>query len=162
MNPWEIRFWSKVQRGEGCWLWTGAIGASGYGNFSIDDATVGAHRVAFRLANGREPVGLLLHSCDNRRCVRPEHLREGTQAENLQDAVARGRVASGDRNGARLHPERLARGEAHPPQARLTDEDVATIRGLVANGHSHRRVARLFGVTFQTISKIVRRERRAS
>ena len=60
------------------------------------------------------PDGLVLcHTCDNPRCVRPDHLFPGTMMDNIQDAKRKGRMASGNRSGPRLHPERMTRGDAH-------------------------------------------------
>lgn len=70
-----------------CWEWIGGP-RSGYGLYRSRRA----HRVAYELANGPILGGLhVLHSCDNRRCVNPAHLRLGTNEENMADMYARGR-----------------------------------------------------------------------
>lgn len=87
------RFWAKVRKSDGCWEWTGALNKTGYGWFNADWDGRGpelAHRVSFRLAHGTDGY-FVCHHCDNRRCVRPEHLYDGTPASNIQDMVARGR-----------------------------------------------------------------------
>lgn len=82
------RFWAKVDKAEGCWLWTGKCNRDGYGY--IDDR--GAHRVAYELSKGPIPTGLFVcHSCDNKRCVNPSHLWAGGAAANTQDMIAKGR-----------------------------------------------------------------------
>lgn len=94
----EKRFWDKVNKTDDCWNWTGAVINSGYGTFFI--AKVNgvsrlklAHRVAWELANGPIPEGLfVLHRCDNRRCVRPDHLFLGTAKDNTHDAMRKGRL----------------------------------------------------------------------
>lgn len=86
------RFWARVQKTEGCWLWTGSRRRDGYGQLSWDGRTYQAHRLAWELHNGAIPESLIvLHECDHPPCVRPDHLRLGTYSENMQDCVKRGR-----------------------------------------------------------------------
>ena len=81
----EERFWSKVERGEECWLWRGALMGGRYGNFYRDGRMQGAHRVAYELANGPIPDGMLVdHQCGNKQCVRPSHLRLATRKQNAE------------------------------------------------------------------------------
>lgn len=89
----QERFWARVNRTDGCWLWTGEASAHfGYGRLNVKGRRTRAHRFSWELANGPIPVGkFLLHSCDNPLCVRPDHLRLGDQAENMRDMHARGR-----------------------------------------------------------------------
>lgn len=98
-------FWSKVDRGDGCWEWCGKINRrSGYGEFRVRKGTgMRAHRVAWAIAFGPIPDGLwVLHHCDNRRCVKTEpdarfpngHLWLGTHSDNMRDAKAKGRIAN--------------------------------------------------------------------
>lgn len=90
------RFWARVDKDNDCWLWTGTTDPCGYGQVFWDKKAWMAHRLAWTLANGTIPEGMyLLHSCDNPRCVRPEHLRPGTQKENASDMVSRGRSRKG-------------------------------------------------------------------
>ncbi|MHB8742598.1 MAG: HNH endonuclease signature motif containing protein [Sulfuricaulis sp.] len=89
------RFWSKVEKSDGCWLWRGAIIPKGYGYFHVGGRlgqNLGAHRVSWRITNGEIPKGMfVLHKCDVRNCVRPEHLWLGTAMDNTKDMVAKGR-----------------------------------------------------------------------
>lgn len=96
-----------------CWIWLGAQRGR-YGAIKVRGRMQSTHRVSWALANGEIPFGLcVLHCCDNGLCIRPSHLFLGTNADNTADAKAKGRLATGDRSGARQHPERLARGDRH-------------------------------------------------
>lgn len=92
----EKRFWSKVDRrgSDDCWPWIAkAKHKHGYGMFTVATGFVDySHRLAFALANGGMPEGTYIrHSCDNPPCCNPMHLLEGTQADNVQDMMRRGR-----------------------------------------------------------------------
>ena len=167
----EQRFWPKVQKSDGCWLWTGSKDARGYGrlkNPRTGATPLKAHRVSWEVHFGPIPDELwVLHSCDNPPCVNPAHLFLGTQADNMRDMVQKGRqgslvhperLARGDRHGSRLHPERLnpPRGERHR-SAKLTWAQVAEIRRLYAAGYiTQQQLADQFGVALTTINPLLR------
>lgn len=88
----EERFWSKVQKGDGCWIWTGAKSKLGYGRFKLASKTYYAHRVAFAMQWGDSPDYLICHRCDNPSCVNPEHLYDQTAFDNSVEAGLRGRL----------------------------------------------------------------------
>lgn len=103
-EPLEERFWKRVDRSSDCWEWTGPLMWNGYGTMPVKAANgwrpVPAHRVAWGITHGSIPDGLhVCHHCDNRRCVRPDHLFLGTQQDNLTDMVVKGRSSAGERNG---------------------------------------------------------------
>lgn len=109
-RPLEQRFWPKVQKSDGCWLWiAGGDGSTGYGRIregSKTKPTLLAHRVAWELTFGPIPDDLwVLHKCDTPRCVRPDHLFLGTSGENNNDMAAKGRAAHGER-WYETHPHR--------------------------------------------------------
>ena len=86
------RFWSYVRKSNGCWLWFG-WSRKGYGQFRYGKSAQKAHRIAWELTYGPIPFGLqVLHKCDTPLCVNPGHLFLGTQAENIIDAVNKGRL----------------------------------------------------------------------
>jgi hypothetical protein len=97
-TPLSVRFWTKVTVGapDDCWPWTGSTDRKGYGKIAsggLEGRLLGAHRVSYEFAYGPVPEGLnVLHSCDNPPCVNPAHLRAGTQADNIHDAVDRERL----------------------------------------------------------------------
>ena len=82
----EERFWEKVDKTDECWLWTGACERKGYGRFGYEGKVVRVHRLSYAWANGEIPEGLHIdHRCHQRNCVRPEHLRLVTNAQNHQN-----------------------------------------------------------------------------
>lgn len=95
----EERFLEKFDQTEGCWNWKGSIkksmrpGHGGYGQFAITPEEVfSAHRFSYLWFVGEIPEGLqVLHSCDNRKCVNPDHLFLGTHQDNMDDMKRKGR-----------------------------------------------------------------------
>lgn len=161
------RFWSKVKKSDGCWTWT--AGTNGrYGQFYLSRKRkhVFAHRMAFMLANGAYAIapGLAVcHHCDNPLCVRPDHLFLGTTADNIHDAVRKGRNHI-RRPGAKLLAERarlaaLPRAGGRARTSPLTPDDVAAIRSALADGKSVALVAADYGVHSSCIYRIRSRQR---
>jgi hypothetical protein len=129
----------------GCWLWTGSLNHRGYGQVRDLDAgkTRLAPRVSYQKAYGLIQAGLhVLHRCDIRCCVNPEHLFLGTPADNTRDMMEKGR-----------HKYPSYKGEAHP-MAKLTDIDVRTIR---AASEQRPVLAARYGVSPKTIARIQNR-----
>ncbi len=147
------RFWARVDR-DGpipahvpeigpCWLWTGAINGSGYGNVRVDGAVRPTHRVSFEIAIGPVPVGLeVCHRCDNRPCVRPDHLFVGTSRDNKQDSVRKGRARGG--------------GAKHLLGQHINVGSNVAIRARLAASESPYAIALDFGVSYWTINRIRR------
>jgi hypothetical protein len=96
-KPPFIRFHDLIERQElGCWLWTGSLTTSGYGQIKVFGKMASAHRFSYELYKGPIPLGMeIMHSCDNKKCVNPMHLIAGTHAQNMMDAKARNRMVSG-------------------------------------------------------------------
>src|SRR5689334_15226243 len=96
--PVQARFFAHVQKTRGCWLWRNVRNVPAakrvrYGMFSVDGRVIPAHVYSWCLANRKWPAPsrrLVKHSCDNKRCVNPQHLSIGTYRENLREAFARG------------------------------------------------------------------------
>lgn len=100
ITPLEIRFWRAVKHGVGCWEWKKSL-RNGYGVIGLGRADEGieyAHRISYTICVGPIPDGLcVLHRCDNRMCVRPDHLFLGTRADNNHDMQSKGRHWSQNR-----------------------------------------------------------------
>jgi hypothetical protein len=156
----EDRLWRKVTRGDGCWLWTGAVNDAGYGRIRLGTTRTRAHRVAWIVTYGEIPPGLFVaHRCDVPLCCRPSHLFLATHQQNMDDCHAKGRYATGERNSSRAHPERMPRGEAHK-NTTLTDADVLAIRArYIPRVVTMAVLAREFNVSLGSIHDIVRRKR---
>lgn len=149
----ETRFWQMVDDSGGpdaCWPWQGQMLSSGYGRVRVEAGPRGrrrAHRIALTIAAGgpTREAPYALHSCDNPPCCNPGHLRWGTQADNIADAVARERSVS--------PPANAMKGVANP-YAKLDPERIARIRAALETGRTQRAIAREFGVAQSTISDI--------
>lgn len=141
--PAKKTFWERVEKTDSCWLWKGAR-RLGYGRLLIQGRTRSAHIVAYEEAYGPVPTGLkVMHRCDNPPCVRPDHLTIGTQAENVLDAVVKGR-----------HKNPVMRGERHP-LAKLSAIDVAEIRHRAAQGLTSTEIAKDFPITARSIRRVI-------
>lgn len=135
-------FWDLVEKTDSCWIWRGKKTHMGYGDFRIGRRSFRAHRVAYTLLIGPIPEGLkLLHSCDVKACVNPDHLRPGTDADNSRDAILRDRRP----NGARI------------ANAKLNDESIMVIRTCAEFGASHTELAEAYGITVSNVGHIVKR-----
>ncbi len=137
------RFWSKVDTTGDCWIWLAST-SDGYGNFWMDNRKWKAHRFSYELEHGPIPEGLIIcHRCDDRKCVRPEHLFLGTHKDNSQDREKKGRGGDfrGENNWCSL----------------LTEDEVREILYLYRQGDtSQTELGERFGVRQTAISAITR------
>lgn len=176
-------FWSKVDKNGPvpphrpelgpCWVWQAGFFDDGYPAFHPTGKKAWrgkrlwrGNRFALVIKLGRDLGDGMhaLHECDNPSCVRPEHLFEGTELDNARDRDRKGRrrqgsaanAARGDRNGARRHPERVARGERHGV-AKLDEHTVVAIRAWYSSGSTLKETAAKFGIAFSHVHRIVKR-----
>lgn len=130
---------------DGCWEWTGYLHKTGYGELRRDRKRILAHRLAFFLWNGHWPE-VCRHKCDNRKCVNPEHLEDGTHADNARDRVERGRSR---------HP----RNEEHG-RMKFSDEVIQQVRDMREAGMAQQAIANELNMAQSHVSRIVRGENR--
>jgi hypothetical protein len=146
-KPLIDRLLSKVEvdSATGCWNWTASKRSDGYGQLNRGgrgEGIVSAHRASYEFYCGEIPQGdgyhgiCVLHRCDNKACVNPEHLFLGTQTENMDDKVSKGRQLRGETNNG----------------TKLSETDVTAIRAAVSTKGVI--LANRFGVCGQLISDI--------
>lgn len=139
-------FNAKIKRGDGCWEWTGFKSGGGYGYFNLNQPMhdgkrishkVRAHRMAYEITYGAIPIGMhVLHKCDNRSCVRPDHLFLGTHADNLFDMALKGRSG----------------------RKKLTPEAAYAILWRKISGGETAKLADEYGVAASTVRRIANRK----
>lgn len=127
----------------GCHVWTGACAGNGYGTMSIERKNKYVHRLMWELKVGPIPDGMCVcHKCDTPPCVNVEHLFLGTNKDNTQDMVAKGRSPKRNHLGTRN------------PKHKLTEEQVIQIRDFIDYKIPSKEVAAIYGVSRVTIESI--------
>lgn len=154
----DLLSWTK-KTPSGCLEWQRSLDRHGYGAAWQFGRAAQAHRLSWELVNGAIPKKMwVLHSCDNRKCVNPSHLRLGDHADNMNDRMIRKRTATAERSGRKKHPERFANAVMHGsknPASKLTEDTVRMIR---ASPGSHRIIAERFGISKSAVEQIVNRK----
>lgn len=152
-EPPEERFWTNVVKcDDGCWRWTGSKTDKGYGRIGINGKTVKAHRYSYEIHHPiTKPMNenelVILHRCDNPACVNPAHLRLGTQQDNIDDKMIKGRgrwnCSKGEQNG----------------KSKLNETQIIEIRNrYAAGGTTYRKLATEYGVHHSTVGPIINHE----
>jgi hypothetical protein len=139
-------FWARCipEPNTGCWLWLGDMDPDGYGRARLWGLRGRrAPRIAYVLANGGIPAGLqILHRCDVRACVNPDHLFVGTGADNMADKTRKGRQTRGDDHASAV----------------LSGEIVRVLRAEFAEARRVplKRLAARYGVSRNSIFRAIR------
>lgn len=137
MSPWQRVERTVKVTPEGCWNCLGGVGSHGYRSIGYKGKDLLAHRVSYEFFFGDIPPDLqVLHKCDNRLCVNPDHLFLGTQKDNMVDCSNKGRAKNGN--------------------SKLSENDVRALRKCVSDGTTQRATAKIFGLSQATVSEIVR------
>ncbi len=131
----KTRFLQKVKEVEsGCHEWQAALHRDGYGKFYFRGRDTQSHRSGYQILVGQIPEGkFVLHRCDNRKCVNPEHLFLGSGLENIQDMDKKGRRGT---------------------RSQIFESDAVKIKALLNAGVSQQKVADAFGIHQTSISRI--------
>ena len=148
---WNNRILPRLAQHGECLEWQPKSNVNGYGRFNIGSRDTVfrqflAHRVSLEVKLGRNLIDGLdaLHSCDNPKCCNPNHLREGTHKENMEDAVLRGQHPKGERNG----------------HAKITEDDVRAIRASYnGGGILLREIGEKYSMALSSVWSIVHRKR---
>lgn len=141
----KARFMEKVDKCEnGCWLWNAFKDKDGYGQFTLNGRNIGSHCASYVLFKGERNGLLVLHSCDVRACVNPDHLHLGTHKKNMREMVERNRQAKGEKHG----------------MAKLSDEIVLSIKQAFKNdtvkiGRRERLKDKFPTITLDTLKDII-------
>lgn len=134
--PQEVLAHAALNQNTGCLEWTGALWASGYGRFQLNNRSVKAHRVAYELAHGPlTPDQCVLHRCDNRKCINVGHLFLGTRKDNNLDKTTKGRQTKG---------EQVNTAKVSTPAVLAIREDARTSKEVAAD----------YGLTWGHVNKI--------
>lgn len=134
------RFFLYTEKSDGCWIWKGFKDPNGYGRLNVNGIPMLASRLSYQVHYGSIPEGkYVCHKCDTPSCVNPEHLFLGTQQDNVDDMISKGR-----------DKKRALKGMAHP-NSKLTDDDV---RAIKASNEQTKALSRRFKISEAVIHDI--------
>ena len=142
----------------GCWIWMCGLDKDGYGQASRQNRNIRAHRLSWLLHRGELRSGyVVMHICDVRSCINPDHLEQALQIDNNNDKMRknRHRVAYGDAHYLRRNP--FARSGSKGASAKITEQQAIEIRERFAAGELQRILAAELGITRSAISGVVTR-----
>lgn len=136
------RFFGNIEKTDSCWIWKGCVADCGYGVMTIEGKYLYMHRYSYQMHKGNIKNNLqVCHSCDNRKCVNPDHLWLGSFKDNIRDMIEKERNAKGSFNGS----------------SKLSEDDIIFIRNNYSLGtHTQEDLSKLFNVSRPLISMIVR------
>lgn len=135
----------SVETLTGCHEWQKHVQPAGYGVIKIHRKSQQAHRASYAVNVGPIPDGMVvMHKCDNPRCVNPEHLAIGSNSDNVRDMINKGR--------SRVH----GRFGSQNQRARLHESDIGTIKNRRAGGETYKEIAADYGVHLATIHSAVK------
>lgn len=144
----RLEFYSEPNP-DGCRIWTGAKTRKGYGHLKVKGVVVDSHRLAWEDANGKIPDGMCIcHTCDVPSCINADHLFLGTNRDNDNDKVAKGRQSKGKRHADKTRCEKHG-------MAKLNFEKVFEMRWLSAMGRTHELLAVEYGVSQSAASSAI-------
>lgn len=151
MKTIEERFFDKVEKTESCWIWKAHKIKKGYGHFHYIQKDMLAHRYSYMIHKGNIPEGMyVLHKCDNRACVNPDHLFLGSMKDNCDDAIHKKRQKY-------FGFKEPAKGEL-VITAKLSEKQVLEIRDLRDKGLTVKKLSEKFNVYWMTIHNIIHRK----
>lgn len=157
----EERFWPKVIKTQNCWLWNAGKDERGYGKIFLKHglSPQKAHRISWILTHGEILNNLcVLHKCDVPACVNPDHLYLGTHKDNTEDAKKRNRHSKGQKHVDCIKNRNDPKGIDNF-FSKLDDKKVIEIRKMYStNLYSHRKLAKIFGVSHRVIGNIINKK----
>lgn len=158
------KFKIKFVKTDSCWQWTGAKTKLGYGclGYQLDDrkrVTFYAHRVSWVLHFGVIPTGKqVLHKCDNRSCVNPDHLFIGTHLDNMRDKVFKKRQSKGSAHATKVMSGRKNANQSGFYGITWSEETVRDIREKHASGLTGFAIAKQLGLNPSHVYRVINRQ----